>query len=117
LVTARGGMSKLGCLFSLAFVAGVIYLGNAFGQIYWRFYEFQDEMRQEATFAAHRTDAQILKHLQAAADSLGLPDDAKAISVNRSATAIAIEADYDEHVQLPKYVREIHLHPHAEGTF
>lgn len=114
---ARRGMSKLGCLFSLAFVAGVIYFGNAFGQIYWRFYEFQDEMRQEATFAAHRSDAQILKHLQAAADSLGLPEDAKDVGINRTTTAITIEADYDESVQVSKYSRQLHFHPHAEGTF
>jgi hypothetical protein len=85
------------------------------GESYWRFYQYQDDMRQEAQFARQKTNEQILAHLRASVDSLGLPDEARRISIRRTATLITIDAAYDEHVEMPMYVRAIHYRPHAEG--
>jgi uncharacterized protein (UPF0147 family) len=97
-------------------VAVVIYFGVNIGEVYWRYYQFQDDMTQEVRFAARTPDQQIRNHLKADADSLDLLDDAHQITVQRSQTAINIEADYDEDIELPMYVRTVHFHPHAEGS-
>jgi DNA-binding XRE family transcriptional regulator len=112
---ARRGASSLGCLFTLLIIAVVIYFGVNIAEVYWRYYEFQDDMAQEVKFSARAPEEQIRNRLKAAADSLGLPDDAHQITVQRSQTMISIEADYDENIELPMYVREVHFHPHAEG--
>jgi hypothetical protein len=116
-VNQRRGASTLGCLFSLFIVVAIAYFGVNVGRVYWRFYEYQDDMRQEARFASQRTNDQILTHLKASADSLGLPEGATKISIRRSNSAISIESQYYENIELPLYVREVHFHPHAEGTF
>jgi hypothetical protein len=115
LVTLRRGATALGCLFTMMVVGAVLYFGVNIGRVYWRCYEYQDDMRQEARFASHRSNDQIIVHLRASADSLGLPEGATQISIRRSQAYISIEADYYENVELPMYVKELHLHPHAEG--
>ena len=100
---------------TLLVVVAVGYFGIGVAEKYWHFYQFQDEMRVSVRFASHQTNDQILTHLRASADSLGLPDDAHRIAIRRSDKAIAIEAEYDERIELPGYVRDVHFHPHAEG--
>jgi hypothetical protein len=109
------GASTLGCLFTLLIVAAVVYFGINIAEVYWRGYEFQDDMRQEVAFASHLTNDAILLHLRAQADSLGLPEDARAITIKRTPAAISIDAFYDERIELPMTVREVHFHPHAQG--
>jgi hypothetical protein len=95
----------------------VIYFGVNVGRTYWRFYQYQDDMRQEVRFARQRTNDQIVTHLRASADSLGLPEAAGKITIRRAQSAISIESDYYEIVEFPMYVREIHFNPKAEGPF
>jgi len=114
-LVARPGRSALGCLFSLLIIVAVGYFGVNAGESYWRFYQFQDDMRQEVNFAKQRTNEQIIARLRASADSLGLPDDAKIISIRRTENGIAVEASYDDRVEMPMYVKEIHYRAHAEG--
>ena len=114
-MTSRRAASSLGCLFTLLIVAAVIYFGSSIVEVYWRAYQYQDDMREQATFAAHLSNAAILTQLRAVADSLDLPDEATIISIKRTPTTISIEAFYDEPIELPMTVRELHFHPHAEG--
>jgi hypothetical protein len=116
LVTSRRGASSLGCLFSLLIFATAVYFAVNIGEVYWRFYEFQDDMQQEVRFASSTTNERILLRLKARADSLDLPDDAHDITIKRSDKAITIEAEYYDRIQLPLYVREVLFRPHAEGT-
>lgn len=116
-MTQRRGTTVLGCLFSLLIVAAIVYFGVNIGRVYWRFYQFQDDMRQEVRFASQRTNEQILAHLKASADSLGLPEGATKISIRRTDKGISLESQYYENIEFPMYVREVHFHPHAEGTF
>jgi hypothetical protein len=113
--SAQRGASSMGCLVSLLLVAAVIYFGANVGESYWRFYQFQDDMRQEVRFAAHSPTDLIVKRLKAAADSLELPEAAGNIQVRRTETTISIESEYYERIELPMYVREVRFHPHAEG--
>jgi hypothetical protein len=115
LVIARRGLSSMGCLFSLAIAGALMYVGVKVGEVYWRYYEYQDDINQQVRFAAHTSNDQILVHLRAMADSLDLPEGAKEIQIRRTDAAIAIEVEYDDRIELPKYTRDVHFHPHAEG--
>lgn len=117
MVTPRRGLSSLGCLVSLMLVAAVLYFGFTAGEHYWRFYQYQDDMRQEVRFAAHNSDALILRHLRERADSLGLPEAAGEVSLQRDGRHITVESEYYVHIELPLYVREVRFNPHAEGIF
>jgi hypothetical protein len=117
MVTRRHGKSSLGCLVSLLFLAAAIYFGVNIGEAYFRFYQFQDAMRQEVRFAQHNSDAVIMRHLRAQADSLGLPEAAGEVTLQRDGRHMEIESEYYQHIELPGYVRELHFNPHAEGIF
>jgi hypothetical protein len=116
LVTSRRGASSLGCLFTLLLVTAAVYFGINVAEVYWRFYEYQDDMRALARFAANAPSDTIVARLRASADSLGLPRDAARIVVRRNDSGIVLESDYYERVELPGYVRDIHFHPRAEGA-
>lgn len=114
-MTQRRGASSLGCLFTMLIVVAICYFGINIGEVYWRYYQFRDDMRQEVRFASHLSNDSILVFLRASADSLGLPSDASDIGISRTKTAITIESEYDESIELPGHVREVHFHPYAEG--
>jgi hypothetical protein len=117
MVTSRRGLSSLGCLVMLLLAAAVIYFGMSIGEHYFRFYQYQDAMRQEVRFAAHNSDQAIIRRLQQQADSLGLPEAAGVVTLQRDGRHIALESEYYEHIELPLTVREVHFNPHAEGIF
>ena len=111
----RRGRSSLGCLLVLLIVAVALYFSVNVGEAYWRFYEYQDAMRQEVRFAAQIPDDKMKLHLSALADSLGLPEEAHDITIDRTRTDISVSAQYGEQVQLWLFTRTIHFEPHAEG--
>ena len=117
MVRSRMGSSSLGCLFALLLLSAAVYFGVNVGEVYFRFFQYQDAMRQEVRFASHNSDQIILRHLRAQADSLGLPEAAGEVTLQRDGRHIEIESDYYEHIELPLYVREVHFNPHAEGIF
>jgi hypothetical protein len=117
MVTSRRGLSSLGCLFMLLLFAAVVYFGMNIGEHYFQFYQYQDAMRQEVKFAAHNSDALILRHLRERADSLGLPEAAGEVTLQRDGRHIEIESEYYVHIELPLVVREVRFNPHAEGIF
>jgi hypothetical protein len=102
-------------LFSVLVLAAVVYFGVNVAQAYWRFYEFRDDIQQEVRFASHNSNDVISVRLRAIADSLGLPEGAGNVKIHRVHGSISIEADYDEPVELPGHVRQLHFHPRAEG--
>ena len=115
MVTTRRGASSIGCLFGVLLVAAVVYFGMNVGEAYWRYYQFRDDIQQEVRFAAHNNNDAIMTRLRAAADSLGLPEAAGHVIIRRVKGLISIESYYDEPVELPGHVRELHFHPRAEG--
>jgi len=114
-VVSRSGRSSIGCLLLLLLVAAVMYFGVNVGEAYWRYYEFQDAMRQEVRFAKQISDERIKLHLAAFADSLGLPEEATDITVNRTSGEISVSATYSERVELPLFARHIRFNPRAQG--
>jgi hypothetical protein len=99
----------------LLIVAAGLYFGINVGEAYWRFYEFQDAMRQEVRFAKQIPDDRIKLHLSALADSLGLPEEATEITVNRSGSTISVSAEYAERVEFPLFARQLRFYPRAQG--
>jgi hypothetical protein len=114
-VVSRRGRSSLGCLVALLLLAVALYFGVNIGEAYWRFYEFQDAMRQEVRFAKQIPDDRIKLHLAALADSLGLPEAATDITVDRTSSDISVSADYSERVEFPPFVRLLRFSPRAQG--
>lgn len=118
MVKARRGASSLGCLTMLLLVAAAVYFGLPVGEAYWRFYRYEDEMKQVARFAGMRSDEAIRNQLKATADSLGLPEDAKLIGIERlGGNRIVIGTEYDEEFHLPGTVRVHTFRPHVEVTY
>ncbi len=117
MVRTRAGLTSLGCLVTLLCLAAVVYFGISVGEHFFRFFQYQDAMRQEVKFAAHNSDALILRHLRQKADSLGLPEAAGEVTLQRDGRHIEIESEYYVHIELPLMVREHRFNPHAEGIF
>ncbi len=117
MVKQRLGTSSLGCLVSVLFVAAVAYFGVSIGNHFFKFYQYQDAMRQEVRFAAHNSDAQMLHNLRDQVDSLGLPESAGEVTIQREGHHIQMESEYYVHIEIPLMVREKRFNPHAEGLF
>lgn len=114
MVIRQRGATKLGCLVSLLLLVTVSYFGVNIGEVYVRYFRFQDAMEQEARFAGKVDDTDIKRRLAAFADSLDLPDDAGRIQVQRTDSSIQITSEWSERVELPLFVREFHFAPVVE---
>ncbi len=119
MVRGRGGRVSLGCLFTLLLLTAALYFAVNVGEVYWRYYRYRDAMQQEARFAHMRTDQAIARRLTSVADSLGLPDGAQHVAIQRDGRRrqVTIAADYAERVELPGFVRTIRFSPRAEATY
>jgi hypothetical protein len=114
----RTGASRLGCLIQIAILAAIAYVGVDVGQDALSYYRVRDAMKQEARFAAHRTDVQIQNNLRAFADSVKLPAAAKEFQIVRDDSSIRIWTEYDQELKLPfNQTRSVHLRPSVEKTF
>jgi hypothetical protein len=118
-VSGRCGRLSLGCLFSLLLLTVALYFGINIGEVYWRFYRYQDAMQQEVRFAHLHSDQAIARRLSLVAESLSLPDGARQVSIQRDDRRrfIALGASYTERVELPGFVRTFDFAPRAEGTY
>ncbi len=103
MVRRTRGKSTLGCLFSILLTAVVVYYGTNLGRVWWRYWELIDRMKSAGRFAINQPDPETLRRLQADADEIGLPAEAKAFKITRSRTppSIAISTEYHEKVELP----------------
>ncbi|HSA54492.1 MAG TPA: hypothetical protein VLE53_02255 [Gemmatimonadaceae bacterium] len=116
-MTARRGAGRLGCLLGALVLVTAIYFGVNIGEVFLRYYRIRDAMQQEARFADVRPDSAIRNRLRATADSLGLPEDAGRVSIQRTRNSITITSSYAELVELPLFVREFRFTPRIERTF
>jgi hypothetical protein len=118
-VRRAGGRSTLGCLVALLLLTAALYFGINIGEVYWKYYRYQDAMQQEARFAQMRSDQVIAQRLASVAASLRLPQAAREVQVRRDdgTRRIVISAQYSEPVELPGFVRTFHFSPRAEGSY
>lgn len=110
----RRGSSKLGCLLTLLLVVAGAYFAFNLGEVFYRSYRYEDMIKQQVRFAQHYTDDQIRTRLRAGADSLGLPEDVS-VRIRRSANRISVSAEWEEHVELPLFVRTFRFTPAVSG--
>jgi hypothetical protein len=113
----REGKVRLGCLLVLLIASATAYFVWNAGEVWLRYYRYQDAMKQEARFAARNSDGVIRARLIAKADSLGLPEAARRVRIRRTRQSVYIWANYTETVELPLFVREFEFSPHAERAF
>lgn len=114
---SRRGAGRLGCLFQLAIVACVIYVGYVVFDDVVAYFRYRDAMKQETRFAATRSDAEMSRRLRAFSDSVKLPPSAREVKIVRDERRIRIWTEYDAKLRLPFYERTFHLRPSAEKTF
>jgi hypothetical protein len=111
----RRGSSSTGCLLTLLVFAAALYYGVHIGEVYWRFYQYQEEMRSQARLAPSIPDGVIRRRLLTTVDELGLPAEAQKIQIKRTARPrqITIESEYAEEVILPLFHHTFQFRPHA----
>ena len=114
---AREGRSNLGCVVLMALIVAAVYAGLTVGRIYFRYYRYEDEMKQSARFAAQLSDSAIHSRMGIVADSLGLPPAAKNVSVMRVGRAISISGSYSELVDLRIWKHYLHFSPSARANY
>jgi hypothetical protein len=117
MVNRRRGASTFGCLFMVLLGVATVYFGLKVGQVYWNNYSYEDTMKEQARFGETLTDKQLHDRVVARADSLGLPDEAKDVTVERTGRHISISADYVVMVELPLHNRSFHFSPHADYDY
>jgi hypothetical protein len=113
----RRGATTLGCLFQLLIVAAVVYFGVPAFEVYWRYFQYRDAMRQEVRFRSDLPNDQLKVRLKIIADSLGLPEDAGLVTIRRENRVITVESHYEETIDLPLTQKEIHFEPRAVGIY
>jgi hypothetical protein len=113
------GKIRLGCLFVIAVVVLAIYVGKDFGFMYWRYYQLQDQVKTQVSFAPGLTDKAIRDRLVAECDTLNIPIDPKQWEITRAGGEITISAAYRDSVvvDLPGFRRVFYfeLHPGAHA--
>lgn len=117
---SEAGKVRLGCLFSLLILASVVFYGIKFVEVRYRFYQMQNEVKQNATFAPTLTDAVIRRRLVAKADTLGIPLGPRQWTIRRTREPreIFIGGTYDDSVvvQLPGWRKVWHFHFEPKAT-
>lgn len=100
---ARRGGSTFGCLFTVALLAAGLYVFLLFARPWFRNAQFEEEMRNVGKFASTTPDSLIRVRLRARADSLGLPRNAKRLTIKRTAPdgIITISSKYEVTVTVP----------------
>ena len=111
----RRGASSTGCLVSLLVFVGLLYYGVNIGELWFRYYQFVDEMKTQARLAAAIDNETIRRRLQVKAQGLGLPEQALRLTIQRTAQPreIRIETTYSETVDLPLFRHTFHFKPRA----
>ena len=96
----EAGKVKLGCLVILILLVGAIVVGKDFGAVYLRYYQMQDEVKSQGSFAPALSDKAIRDRLVARADTLGIPLGPTDWYIHRttSPAAIVIRGAYDDSV-------------------
>ncbi len=112
---ARRGSSTAGCLVWLVIFGVALYYGSHVGSVYWRFYQYEEEMASQARLAPSLTDAVIRRRLHALVDELDLPPEAGRIKIERTGKPrrISISAEYSDSLALPLVRKTIRFKPHA----
>lgn len=114
---SRRGSSTTGCLLWLLVFVAALYYGVHIGEVYWRSWQLEEEMKSQVRLAPSLSDSVIMRRLVAKADELGLPPEASRISITRDPRPrrIIVRSTYQETVELPFFTRTFTFTPSAEA--
>ena len=116
MVGLRRGATKLGCLVKLLALSAIGYFGWGAGEVYLRYYTWQDVVQQEARFRSQKSIPEIRQRIKFLADSLSMPEEAGIALVKKSARETFIESHYDETIILPGFRRDVHFEVKVKGN-
>jgi hypothetical protein len=111
----RRGASTFGCLVMAVLFGAAVFYGLHVGEIYLRYWQLLDDMRQQAKLARLFPDDSIHRHLTAQADSL--LGEAPRFQIHRGANRVTISTEYSEQLDLPLLKRTVVLRPRAEEPY
>jgi hypothetical protein len=96
----RPGKIGLGCLFSLFLLVASVYVGINVLEVYWRSYQLQNYVDEQAGFAPVVDDQVIIRRLVAKSDTLGIALGPRDWNVRRGGNPpqIVISAEYRDSV-------------------
>ena len=117
MVKSRAGITRNGCLAVLVLLAAIVYFGIPVGEKYFRYLEYKDRMKVELKFRGGLPNERIIRNLQMAADSIGLPEAAGNVLVTRKDGQVTVLAEYEETISIPGYQRVIRFKPTATDTY
>ena len=114
--TNERGASRVGCLFFMLLVVAIGYWGVPIAGSYVRLYRFKNEMQSQARFAPSIDDGTIRRRLVQKIEQLGLPDEARRITIQRVATPreIRISTSWEVEIELPFMTRTITFNPEVK---
>ncbi|MDQ2890484.1 MAG: hypothetical protein M3R65_08020 [Gemmatimonadota bacterium] len=112
----RRGAANIGCLGWILIISILAYVGNHVSGPYVRYYRFKDAVAQQVRYATFRDDDGIRKEIWAAADSLGMPEPAYHVNVERVPGAIRVFSAYDDHWELLSYIHVVRFIVDEKGT-
>lgn len=100
--SARGA-SKRGCLITLVVLAAVLYYGIPVGGHVFRYLQLLDEMKSTVQFASTIEDVEIRRRVLNKIEALGLPAEARKLTIRRTARPreIRVSTSYDVVINLP----------------
>ncbi len=101
------GVTRIGCLFLVLVVVAVVYFGIPIAGMYIRYDRMENEMQTQARFAPSIDDGTIRRRLLQTVDDLGLPPEARRLSIRRISRPreIIISTSWEETIVLPFYTR------------
>lgn len=111
----RRGAASTGCLGWALILAVAAYAGVHVTAPYMRYYRFRDAVDQQVRYATFRNDDSIRREVWSAADSLGLPEDAYHVTVERTPSEIHVFGSYDDSWKLLRYVHSVHFIVDEDG--
>jgi hypothetical protein len=116
-VRTRAGAITLGCLVWLMVIAAAVYFGSGIAETYIKYRKYQDAMAHELRYRAKIPDWQLRNRFKLIADSLGLPEDAGIVTIQRTPGRISVTAHYEETIDLPGMKKEWHFEPKAAMSY
>lgn len=91
-------------IIKLVIAALVVHATFRAGDVYLRYYNFNDDVHQIAQFAGRQTDADLRNRVLEAAQQRDVPLDPSVITVRRPPNHLLIDATYSESIELlPRY--------------
>lgn len=117
MVRTRAGAITLGCLVWLMIIAAAVYFGSGIAETYIKYRKYQDAMAHELRYRAKIPDWQLRNRFKLIADSLGLPEDAGIVTIQRTPGRISVTSHYEETIDLPGMKKEWHFEPKAAMSY